>query len=91
MTLTFFMARSTWVSYALEWVRLLKCYLKGKTGSKLANRQDIDYSEKKKGHRASSSPLLGAIFNNIQTFIGIYSRPQVSVYRTIGPLVVKER
>ena len=60
MTLNFFMARSTWVSYAFEWVRLLKCYLKGKTGSKLANGQDIDYSEKKKkGHRASSSPLLG--------------------------------
>ena len=47
MTLTYFTARSTWVSYAFEWVRLLKCHLKGKTCSKLANGQVIDYSEKK--------------------------------------------
>ena len=47
MTLTYFRARSTGVAYAVEWVKLLKCYLKGKTRRKLANGQDIDYSEKK--------------------------------------------
>ena len=48
MTLTKFMARSTWVAYAFEWGKLLKCHLKGKAGRKLANGQNIDYSEKKK-------------------------------------------
>ena len=48
MTLTKFMARSTWVAYAFEWGKLLKCHLKGKASRKLANGQNIDYSEKKK-------------------------------------------
>ena len=34
---------------------LLKCYLKGKISRKLANRQNIDHSEKKK----TSAPALG--------------------------------
>ena len=38
---------------------LLKCYLKGKISRKLANGQNIDYSEKKNGPRASSAPTLG--------------------------------
>ena len=42
--------------------------------------QYIDYPEKKNGPRASSAHILGL---NIR----IYSRSQVSVYRTIGPLV----
>ena len=48
MTLTKFMARSTWVAYAFEWGKLLKCHLKGKASRKLANGQNIDYSEKRK-------------------------------------------
>ena len=48
MTLTKFMARPTWVDYAFEWEKLLKCHLKGKASRKLANGQNIDYSEKKK-------------------------------------------
>ena len=48
MTLTQFMARSTWVDYAFKWGKLLKCHLKGKASRKLANGQNIDYSEKKK-------------------------------------------
>ena len=47
MTLTEFMARSTWVAYAFEWGKLLKCHLKGKASRKLENGQNIDYSEKK--------------------------------------------
>ena len=46
MTLTKFMARSTWVAHAFEWEKPLKCHLKGKASKKLANRQNIDYSEK---------------------------------------------
>ena len=48
MTLTKFMARSTWVAHAFEWEKLLKCHLKGKASKELANGQNIDYSEKKK-------------------------------------------
>ena len=44
MTLTYFRARSTWVAYAFEWVKLLKCHLEGKTCRKLVNGQDIGYS-----------------------------------------------
>ena len=37
MALTYFMARSTSVAHAFEWGKLVKCHLKGKTCSKLAN------------------------------------------------------
>ena len=56
MTFTCFRARSTWVAYAFEWEKLLKCHLKGKACRKLANEQDI---MEKNGPRASSTPLLG--------------------------------
>ena len=55
LTLTYFRAMSTWVAYAFEWVNLLKC----QNLQKLANGQDIDYSEEKNFHRASSASLLG--------------------------------
>ena len=61
MTLTQFMARSTWVDHVFKWRKLLKCHLKGKASRKLANGQNIDYSENKEknGPRASSAPTLG--------------------------------
>ena len=37
MTLTYSTTRSTSVAHAFEWGKLLKCHLKGKTCSKLAN------------------------------------------------------
>ena len=37
MTLTYFTARQTQVAHSFEWGKLLKCHLKGKTCSKLAN------------------------------------------------------
>ena len=58
MTLTKFMARSTWVAYAFELGKLLKCHLKGKASRKLANGQNIEDSEKENGPRASSAPAL---------------------------------
>ena len=57
MTLTQFMARSTWVAHAFEWGKLLKRHLKGKTSRKLANGQII--LKKENGLRASSAPALG--------------------------------
>ena len=59
MTLTKFMARSTWVAHAFEWEKLLKCHLKGKTSKKLANGQNIDYSEKRKTAQGLEAPALG--------------------------------
>ena len=88
MTLTKFMARSTWVAHAFEWEKLLKCHLKGKASKKLANGQNIDYSEKRNGPRASSAPALGLntiIFKHVYWYM---QQTQVSVYRTIGPLVI---
>ena len=46
MTLTYFMARSTWVAYSFEWGKLLKCHLKGKL-LEIGKGQNIVYSEKK--------------------------------------------
>ena len=87
MTLIKFMARSTWVAHAFEWEKLLKCHLKGKTSKKLANGQNIDYLKKENGPRASSAPALGLntiIFKHVYLYM---QQTQVSVYRTIGPLV----
>ena len=89
MTLTKFMARSRWVAYAFEWGKLLKCHLKGIASRKLVNGQNIDYSEKKNGPRASSTLALGLntctiIFKNVYWYM---QRSQVSVYRIIVPLV----
>ena len=47
MTLTFFTARSIWVTHTFEWGKLLQCHLKGKTCSKLANGLNL-YDLKKK-------------------------------------------
>ena len=67
MTLTKFMARSTWVAHAFEWEKLLKCHLKGKTSKKLANGQNIDYSEKRKWPKGFLCPCTGVKYHNIQT------------------------
>ena len=55
MTLTYFAARSTEVAHAFEWGKLLKCDLKGKTCSKLANGLKIYDSEKKLNPRGWSA------------------------------------
>ena len=81
------MARSTWVAYAFELGKLLKCHLKGKASRKLANGQNIEDFEKRKWPKGFICSCTGVKYHNIQTFIGICSRSQVSVYRTIGPLV----
>ena len=70
---TKFMARSTWVAHAFEWEKLLKCYLKGKTSKKLANGQNIDYSEKRKQPKGFICPYTGAKYHNIQTCLLVYA------------------
>ena len=47
MTLIYFTARSTLVSHAFEWRKVLKCHLKGKTCRKLAKGPKF-YDLKKK-------------------------------------------
>ena len=73
MTLTKFMARSTWVAHAFEWEKLLKCHLKGKASKKLANGQNIDYSEKRKRHKGFICPCTGVKYHNIQTCLLVYA------------------
>ena len=73
MTLTKFMARSTWVAHAFEWKKLLKCHLKGKTSKKLANGQNIDYSEKRKRPKGFICPCTGVKYHNIQTCLLVYA------------------
>ena len=49
MTLTYFTARSTKVTHAFEWGKLLKSHLKGKSCRKWANGPKVGNSEKKFG------------------------------------------
>ena len=66
------MARSTLVTHAFEWGKPVKCHLKGKASRKLANGQNIDYSEKENGPRASSVPALGLntiVFKHVYWYI----------------------
>ena len=72
MTLTQFMARSTWVVYAFEWEKLLKCHLKGKTSGKLANGQNIDYSEKRKWPKGFICPCTGVKYHDIPTCLLVH-------------------
>ena len=73
MTLTQFMARSTWVPYASEWGKLLKCHLKRKTSRKLTNEQNIDLSEKRKWPKGFICPGTGVKYHNIQTCLLVYA------------------
>ena len=73
MTLTKFMARSTWVAHAFEWKKLLKCHLKGKASKKLANGQNIDYSEKRKRPKGFICPCTRVKYHNIQTCLLVYA------------------
>ena len=82
MALTKFMARSTWVAHAFEWEKL-KMSFEGK--SQLDRILII--LKKENGPRASSAPALGLntiIFKHVYWYM---QQTQVSVYRTIGPLV----
>ena len=73
MTLTKFMAGSTWIAHAFEWEKLLKCHLKGKASKKLADGQNIDYSEKRKQSKGFICPCTGVKYHNIQTCLLVYA------------------
>ena len=76
MTLTKFMARSTWVACAFELGKLLKCHLKGKASRKLANGQNIEDSEKRKWPKGFICPCTGIKYHNndnIHTCLLVYA------------------
>ena len=73
MTLTKFMARSTWVAYAFELGKLLKCHLQGKASRKLANGQNIEDSERRKWPKGFICPCTGVKYHNIQTCLLVYA------------------
>ena len=91
MTLTQYMARSTWVAHAFEWEKPLKCHLKGKVSRKLANGRNIDYSEKKEnGPRASSAPALGLntiIFKHVYWYMQQISGERLQDHWSSGLIV----
>ena len=58
MTLTKFMARSTWVAYAFELGKLLKCHLKEKPAGNWQIDRILKILKKENGPRASSAPAL---------------------------------
>ena len=90
MTLTKFMARSTWVAHAFEWEKL-KISFEGKSQQEPRNWQMdriLIILKKENGPRASSAPALGLntiIFKHVYWYM---QQTQVSIYRTIGPLVI---
>ena len=59
MTLSQFMAMSTWVAHAFEWGKLLKCHLKGKTAENWQMGRILIILKKENDTRASSVPTLG--------------------------------
>ena len=73
MTLTKFMARSTWVAYAFELGKLLKCHLMGEASRKLATGQNIEDSEKGKWPKGFICPCTGVKYHNIQTCLLVYA------------------
>ena len=73
MTLTKFMARPTWVAYAFESGKLIKCHLKGKASRKLANGQNIEDSKKRKCPKGFICPCTGVKYDNIQTCLWVYA------------------
>ena len=86
MTLTKFMARSTWVAYAFELGKLLKCHLNGKASRKLANGQNIEDSEKRKWPKGFIWPCTGVKYQNIQTCLLVYAADLRRAFT--GPLVL---
>ena len=86
MTLTKFMARSTWVAYASELGKLLKCHLKEKANRKLANGQNIEDSEKRKWPKGFICPCTGVKYHNIQTCLLVYAADLRWAFT--GPLVL---
>ena len=53
--------------------KTVKSHLKGKASKKLANGQNIDYSEKRKRPKGFICPCTGVKYHNIQTCLLVYA------------------
>ena len=87
MTLTKFMARSTWVACASELGKLLKCHLKQKANRKLANGQNIEDSEKRKWPKGLSAPALELntiIFKHVYWYMQLISGERLQDHWSSG-------
>ena len=87
MTLTKFMARSTWVACASELGKLLKCHLKEKANKKLANGQNIEDSEKRKWPKGLSAPALELntiIFKHVYWYMQLISGERLQDHWSSG-------
>ena len=87
MTLTKFMARSTWVACASELGKLLKCHLKEKANRKLANGQNIEGSEKRKWPKGLSAPALELntiIFKHVYWYMQLISGERLQDHWSSG-------
>ena len=87
MTLTKFMARSTWVACASELGKLLKCHLKEKANRKLANGQNIEDSEKRKWPKGLSAPALELntiIFKDVYWYMQLISGERLQDHWSSG-------
>ena len=92
MTLTKFMARSTWVACASELGKLLKCHLKEKANRKLANGQNIEDSEKRKWPKGLSAPALELntiIFKHVYWYMQLISGERLQDHWSSGLLINK--
>ena len=87
MTLTKFMARSTWVGCASELGKLLKCHLKEKANRKLASGQNIEDSEKRKWPKGLSAPALELntiIFKHVYWYMQLISGERLQDHWSSG-------
>ena len=87
MTLTKFMARSTWVACASELGKLLKCHLKEKANRKLANGQNIEDSGKRKWPKGLSAPALELntiIFKHVYWYMQLISGERLQDHWSSG-------
>ena len=87
MTLTKFMARSTWVACASELGKLLKCHLKEKANRKLANGLNIEDSEKRKWPKGLSAPALELntiIFKHVYWYMQLISGERLQDHWSSG-------
>ena len=57
----------------MGWEKLLKCHMKGKASKKLANGQNIDYSEKRKRPKGFICPCTGVKYHSIQPCLLVYA------------------
>ena len=92
MTLTKFMARSTWVACASELGKLLKCHLKEKANRKLANGQNIEDSEKRKWPKGLSVPALELntiIFKHVYWYMQLISGERLQDHWSSGYFISK--